>query len=95
MDEKMKKSTLEEAARNHPSAIHIVSPQFSKEVINAFKAGANWKEEQMMKNAVEVPITKLNTDLTIDVTYDEEDEYLRKLGCREGDKVKLIIVKEE
>ena len=60
-----------------------------------YKDGANWKEKQMLKNAVEVSIAKLNADLTIDVTYDEEDRYLRKLECKEGDKVKLIIIKEE
>ena len=32
--------TLEEAAKNHKSAIHIVSPQWTSEVENAFKAGA-------------------------------------------------------
>ena len=45
--------TLEEAAKNHKSAIHIVSPQWTSEVENAFIAGAEWQKEQMIVKACE------------------------------------------
>lgn len=45
--------TLEEAAKNHKSAIHIVSPQWTSEVENAFKAGAKWQKKQTIDKVCE------------------------------------------
>lgn len=42
---------LEEAAKNYPSAIYVVSPQWGGEIRAAFKAGANWQKEQLMAKA--------------------------------------------
>ena len=41
--------TLEEAARKHPSAIRIVSPQWETEVESAFIAGAKWQKGQTIE----------------------------------------------
>lgn len=45
--------TLEEAAKNYKSAIHIVSPQWTSEVENAFIAGAEWQKKQTIDKVCE------------------------------------------
>ena len=62
--------------------------------LELFKAGAKWKAEQMMKNAIDCSIrrnkcTKKNVLNGFDVTCDAIQKF------NNGDKVKMIIVKEE
>ena len=64
--------TLEEAAKNHKSAIHIVSPQWTSEVENAFIAGAEWQKKQTIDKACswlrdyqEYPAHDIDTDKLI------------------------------
>ncbi len=61
---------------------------------NAFKAGANWQKEQLMKGAEECYIrrnryTKKNVLNGFDVTCDA----IQRL--KGGDKVKVIVIKED
>lgn len=44
---------LEEAAKQYPSVICHISPQWKSEVENVFKAGAQWQKEQFEKNRLE------------------------------------------
>lgn len=53
VEEEAVSNDLEEAAKNHKSAIHIVSPQWTSEVEKAFKAGAEWQKEQIIDKACE------------------------------------------
>lgn len=55
---------------------------------------ADWQKQQMMKDAIECPI------ILSDKFYFMEDEekcseIIEALGCKHGDKVKLIIIKED
>ena len=58
----------------------------------AFKDGAHWKEQQLMKKAIEGIVTT-NIDGWINVMTG----FIRpeEAGANFGDKVKLIIIKEE
>ena len=66
-------------------------------IVETFKAGANWQKQQMMKNAIDGVIT-------FDYYGDNDKIYgciahdsfcLEELGLKDGDKVKLIIIKED
>ena len=81
---------LEEAASQYPSVICQISPQWKSEVENVFKAGAEWQKEQMMKEAVGAEAIYLN-QLGWSITTDIPIEHLVK----NGDKVKVLIIKEE
>ena len=60
----------------------------------AFKAGAEWQKEQMMKEAVEADIMLTLHDKTGDISL--HTGYLpQKLGIKCSDKVRIIIVKED
>jgi hypothetical protein len=67
------------------------------EIAVAHKDGANWQRQQMMKNAKDGVIT-------FDYYGDNDKIYgciahdsfsLEELGLKDGDKVKLIIIKED
>lgn len=55
----------------------------------ACKLGSNWKKEQMMKDAIDL---KINRDTLYDLKPIIHEKYL---DYKIGDKVKVIIVKEE
>ena len=59
-----------------------------------FKAGAQWQKEQMMKDAIECNIGWYD-GLLLDYTQQQQDKALDKIGAKIGDKVKLLIIKEE
>lgn len=65
-------------------------------IVKTFRVGAKWQKQQMMKNAKEGVIT-------FDYYGDDDKTYgciahdsfsLEELGLKDGDKVKLIIIKE-
>jgi hypothetical protein len=61
----------------------------------AFKAGANWQKQQMMKNAVGASVTArwpLHSE-PLYCSYEMYIPYAQHLS--EGDKVNLIIIKED
>lgn len=69
-----------------------------------FKAGAKWQKEQMMKNVVlETKVMKDSDGDGIDTPYEEwitlEDAEIPfipdNIGLKDGDKVKVIILKDE
>ena len=57
----------------------------------AFKAGAYWQKEQMKKNAVSGHIGQTVNGILRVLSNKVDDE----LGFEAGDKVKLIIIKED
>ena len=59
-----------------------------------FKAGAQWQKEQMMKDAIECNIGWYD-GLLLDYTQQQQEKALDKIGAKIGDKVKLLIIKEE
>ena len=82
---------LEEAASQYPNVIRTISPQWESEVENAFKAGAEWQKEQMMKDAVYGLVCghDESSPAWIDLNL------LNKPNVKVGTEVKLIIIKDE
>lgn len=64
---------------------------------HAFLAGADWQKEQMMKEAVEVKVqtSPLNGPLGISAYCSNFPHTHQFYNCKDGDKVKLIIVKDD
>lgn len=60
----------------------------------AFVVGANWKKQRMMKDAVECNVGWCD-GLLLDYTQQQQDKALDKIGAKIGDKVKLVIIKDE
>ena len=58
-----------------------------------FVGGCKWKEEQLMKNAIECKVGWYDGYL-LEYTQEQQDDVLEQLGVNIGDKVKVIIVKE-
>ena len=66
------------------------------EVVALMRTGAKWQKGQMLKEAVEGKVVELREtykDLSISVGAKELNEVLQPLGVKDGDKVKVIIVK--
>lgn len=83
---------LEEAASQYPSIICHISPQWTSEVENVFKAGAEWQKEQMMKEAVETTVCSMVHQLIVtDYIIINAEQF----GLKKGDKVKVLIIKED
>ena len=86
---------LEEAADKHirrvaDAAGHPGWDWTTQDIADAFIAGANWQKEQMMKKAVEGYVNYYEDSGGILMTE-------AQVGCpyHNGDKVKIIIVKED
>lgn len=85
---------LEEAAKNHADKnyvewLDIVSGDERDDhypVSEAFKAGANWHKEQMMKNVIEATARPDDGEIWCN---------LESFQLEDGDKVKVIIIKDE
>ncbi len=72
--------------------------QVIQEEVDAFKAGAKWQKEQMLKEAVEGVVVELGEtykDQSISVDAKELNQVLQPLRLEAGDKVRIIIVKED
>ena len=93
---------LEEAADNHirkvvDAAGHPGWDWTTQDIADAFIAGAKWQKEQMMKEAVEGEVCIPN----VWVEHKEGKELVvraeisKELGFKFGDKVRIIIVKED
>lgn len=85
---------LEEAAENHALKCH--SKKASVATLAAsiydFRAGADWRKEQMMKNGVDAIVYKIGRNYLKEI---DRDAILKALtNYKDGDKVKVIIVKE-
>jgi len=89
-------AAAEKHSGNYDSTIYYVLESSNQKTIwrrehkEVFIAGAQWQKEQMMKEAVELNVDDVGINY-IDFNGFETDS----LGINVGDKVKLIIIKEE
>lgn len=91
----IKQTSLEEAAEEYayrgvPDELKPLTKPFADEIIKNFIAGSEWQKEQMMKDAVEGEIVK---DITNKLAVTAKNINLD--GFKFGDKVRIIIVKED
>ena len=107
MQEEPASEDLEEAAQNYTKEEYCVNWKEFEHTRDSgftamyhFKSGANWQKQQMMKEAIEADVFEVSdNDCSIygyshlELSVDEEHLYDRNL--KDGDKVKIIIVKEE
>ena len=82
-------SACEDLNKEDKDSATYVKEYFKELWMCAFKDGANWKKQLMMKDAIEVEIIDPGT-YTIIKTKDDTVLY-----GRYGDKVKLVIIKED
>lgn len=85
-------SDLEEAANEYSE--RVSDGHNYRDLTCGFIAGAEWRKEQMMKDAVEAKVWESEHGFR---DLEMESEPFRKAleGFKDGDKVKLIIVKED
>ena len=85
---------LEEAAESYEEE-QLSDYGYRGEWSGAFIAGANWQKEQMMKDAVNAEITlgRLPDDWSL--AYNPDELHRALLKFKSGDKVKIIIVKQD
>ncbi len=86
---------LEKAADNHihkvvDAAGHPGWDWETQDIVDAFKAGARWQKEQMEKEAINGEIVK-----TLDNSLHVSSYIFKREGFKFGDKVKIIIIKED
>ena len=92
---------LEEAAEKYADLNchnHVENETDWSGLLYAFKAGAEWQKAKMMEGAVEGTVIELGEtykDLSLSVNAKELNQVLQPLGVGDGNKVKIIIVKEE
>ena len=86
---------LEEAARKtYPNKEGDLCSLHSALQRAAFIAGAKWQKEQMMKEAISCKVFWHDGPL-LDYTQEQQDNVLERIGANLGDKVRIIIVKED
>ena len=94
---------LEEAAKEHAvERFRTTRDEFLAEKCKwSFKAGAQWQKQQMMKDLLVGYVclnqTAHNEELPDHciITNEEPKEIFDKRGLKEGDLVKIIIIKED
>lgn len=85
---------LEEASYRFACKCNPLKTEYSTtspnpEIIKTFKTGAKWKEEQMMKDAIDAKIGSFVDGTIYDVDFNIDSD------LKQGDKVKVIIVKSK
>jgi hypothetical protein len=106
MQEEPVSEELEEAAKHYLYSnilyddVYVGNPT-DKDCIEMFEAGAKWQKEQMMAKSIEAVVSQVPCSNEI-ILYNPSsvDKYylpqeMNKLGLNKGDKVKLIIIKED
>ena len=91
---------LEEASRNYADDEEYGDDVYFS-IKASFKAGAKWQKQQMMKDALKAVISQVPCSNEI-IFYNPASVYkyclpqeMNKRGLNKGDKVKLIIIKED
>ena len=59
-----------------------------------YEKGKQEGKEQIMENAIKCEITWMD-GFMLDYTQEQQDDLLEKIGVKVGDKVKLVIIKED
>ena len=101
-------SNLDEAAKKIVIQLHPCMEYSSVlgdhltmgELVELVKAGAEWQKGQMLKDAamVEGEVVELGEtykSLAFTVGLEELNEVLQPLGVKDGDRVRMIVIKEE
>ena len=89
-NEGLEEAALEIARMETPSGAAYTSfPIYS-----AFKSGAKWLKGQIMKDAIPCKVFWHDGPL-LDYTQEQQDNALERIGANVGDKVRIIIVKED
>lgn len=79
---------LEKAAEDYSNNLDNIYGSIGKQTRYAFKAGAQWQKEQMMEQAIDGEIGYWNLHgLSVNVKLPHSVE--------EGDKAKVIVIKED
>lgn len=87
---------LEEAAKGYSNNLDNICGSIGKQTRNAFKAGAKWQKEQMMKDAVDAEIYReIENDDTREYSLHAISHKLDKSKYKFMEKVKVIIIKEK
>lgn len=91
VNEDLEEASYRFACKCHPLKTECSTSIPNREVIDAFKAGAEWQKEQMMAKAV---------DVTIAIPYQNGDGgYSQLVDSKEalpfGDKLKVLVIKED
>jgi len=94
-------NALNSVAVNFMEAQGITPNLYAEQIIRAVKHGAQWQKEQMMTKAVEAVVSQVPCSNEI-ILYNPSSVYkyslpqeMNKLGLNKGDKVKLVIIKED
>lgn len=108
MQEEPVSEDLEEAAKQYGDELDNVlvvsindDNSIGEYATQAFKAGAKWQKEQMMAKSIYAVVSQVPCSNEI-ILYNPSsvDRYylpqeMNKLGLNKGDKVKLVIIKED
>ena len=98
----LKKSNLESYATliadELPQGVHLVNNEFTLDTVKslikqAVKLGTQWQKEQLLKDAISCNVFWHDGPL-LDYTQEQQDDVLEKIGAEVGDKVKIIILKD-
>lgn len=89
---------LEEAAKEYaytgiPDEMKCIVEPVAEQIIKNFIAGAEWRKEQMMKNAISCKVFWYD-GLKLGYTQEQQDNVLEKIGADVDDNVQIIILKE-
>lgn len=87
---------LEEEINRYLEPIHAADIQFEPftQMTKCARHFAQWQKEQMMEGAISCNVFWHDGPL-LDYTQEQQDNALERIGANVGDKVKIIIVKED
>lgn len=93
LQEKPVSEELEKAAKDYSNNLDNIRGSMGEQTRNAFKAGAKWQKEQMLKKSFGATVCKyLNTFLK-EMDKDAISQALREYT--NGDRVRVLIIKQE
>ena len=81
----------EQAADKYVFGFHPSIQRMCKE---CYIDGAKWQKEQIMKDAIKGTVDWLDGPF-LNFTQKEQDDALERIGAKIGDKVKIVIIKDE
>ena len=92
MDFESTRNTFSEDVYNHNRKNK--TPIDMIDLDDAFETGADWMEKQMMKEAIPCKVFWHDGPL-LDYTQEQQDNALERIGANVGDKVRILIVKDD
>jgi len=87
--------SLEEAAKDYSSNLNSIYGSIGEQTRNAFKAGAKWQKEQLMKEAIDAMV-HIDAGNYPYIPQIELYDYGKDIPlAKGGDKYKVILIKED